>query len=821
MPIIALLIMFCGFMVLKSKMGWMTFLFYLDIFGWAIQSIAINEFSAPRYAVAPPPNDPLLQGFPTVGTAFLVQFDMETTSTWLWAGVGYSVGAILLVLAWSMYAFTFVRYDRNIGSARVGSEDGDLAEKHQQTTGGGGGEAEAVALDLRVPSPFNNSGDSHAARSVLPFSPLTVAWKDLTYTVTLSSANTTSSTAAKTKTILNGCSGVALPGKMLALMGASGSGKTTLLDVLGGRKNSGLQTGSITLNGHPKDPRTFNRVAAYAEQQDLHMPLNTVRESVLFSSRLRLPASVSHQQREAFVDEVCELLELTHLRDARVGDPGEKHGLSPGERKRLTIAVELAANPPILFLDEPTSGLDARAAAVVMRVIKNVSRTGRTVICTIHQPSAELFFYFDDLLLLQAGGWQVYYGPLGEKGADLIAYLQASLPACPSFPRGYNPASWMLDVLSGMDSSGEGGKGSASMDGVPENTTTTTAETITTATSSLSSSPPSPTKTTRPAGESLQATFFTSPSWKQTGAPQLLTASTPGPNTLPLTFSSPYASSIFTQYMVNLQRFASMYNRNIPFNLGRMGAITGLMILFGIIYLKLADRSADFQGVRTLVAAIFMTTAFSAMLNMDAALPTLIKTRPNMYRETSSLMYDISTYTLALITVEVPWLLVTILLGSTIGYFMIGLAPVASTFFTHALVTFLLGATLVSFGHTVVACVPNFDLAQAVVGTLAPIMFLFGGMFSKVSSMPPGSRWVNTIDPIGYAFKALIPLHFYCTGTGCPNLAGVIDRWAFVKETYELSFEGVWPSVGYLALFVLGFQVLHFLAQRRFRHISR
>ena len=126
-----------------------------------------------------------------------------------------------------------------------------------------------------------------------------------------------------------------------------------------------------------------------------------------------------------------------------------------------------------------------------------------------------------------------------------------------------------------------------------------------------------------------------------------------------------------------------------------------------------------------------------------------------------------------------------------------------------------------SFGHTVAASAGTFDIAQASVGTLAPILFLFGGMFSKVSSMPPGSRWVNTIDPIGYAFKALIPLHFYCTGEGCPTLGGGLDRWAFVKDTYELSWEQVWPSIGWLALFILGFQILHVLAQRNLRHISR
>lgn len=97
-----------------------------------------------------------------------------------------------------------------------------------------------------------------------------------------------------------------------------------------------------------------------------------------------------------FVEEVMELVELTSLRDALVGLPGV-NGLSTEQRKRLTIAVELVANPSIIFMDEPTSGLDARAAAIVMRTVRNTVDTGRTVVCTIHQPSIDIFEAFDEV----------------------------------------------------------------------------------------------------------------------------------------------------------------------------------------------------------------------------------------------------------------------------------------------------------------------------------------------------------------------------------------------------------------------------------------
>ncbi|PRQ26834.1 putative xenobiotic-transporting ATPase [Rosa chinensis] len=121
-----------------------------------------------------------------------------------------------------------------------------------------------------------------------------------------------------------------------------------------------------------------------------------------------------------------ELVELTPIRDALVGLPGV-NGLSTEQRKRLTIAVELVANPSIIFMDEPTSGLDARAAAIVMRTVRNTVNTGRTVVCTIHQPSIDIFDAFDEMLLLKWGGEEIYVGPLGHQSSQLIEYFEVRL----------------------------------------------------------------------------------------------------------------------------------------------------------------------------------------------------------------------------------------------------------------------------------------------------------------------------------------------------------------------------------------------------------
>ena len=257
--------------------------------------------------------------------------------------------------------------------------------------------------------------------------------------------------------LLRGVSGAFRPGVLTALMGVSGAGKTTLMDVLAGRKTGGYIEGSIKISGFPKKQETLARISGYCEQNDIHSPYLTVYESLLYSACLRLAPEVNSETRKVvsksllsrssfiysfsynsiginkslcniywlqmFVDEVMELVELTSLRQALVGLPGVS-GLSTEQRKRLTIAVELVANPSIIFMDEPTSGLDARAAAIVMRTVRNTVDTGRTVVCTIHQPSIDIFESFDELLLMKRGGQAIYSGQLGQNSCKVVEYFE-------------------------------------------------------------------------------------------------------------------------------------------------------------------------------------------------------------------------------------------------------------------------------------------------------------------------------------------------------------------------------------------------------------
>jgi ATP-binding cassette subfamily G (WHITE) protein 2 (SNQ2) len=170
-------------------------------------------------------------------------------------------------------------------------------------------------------------------------------------------------------------------------------------------------------------PRSFQRATGFAEQMDIHEPTATVRESLRFSALLRQPNEVPLQEKYDYCEKIIDLLEMRSIAGATVGSHGS--GLNQEQRKRLTIAVELASKPELLlFLDEPTSGLDSLAAFNIVRFLRRLADAGQAVLCTIHQPSAVLFEQFDELLLLKSGGRVVYNGALGSDSKTLINYFE-------------------------------------------------------------------------------------------------------------------------------------------------------------------------------------------------------------------------------------------------------------------------------------------------------------------------------------------------------------------------------------------------------------
>ncbi|CAI9761621.1 unnamed protein product [Fraxinus pennsylvanica] len=227
------------------------------------------------------------------------------------------------------------------------------------------------------------------------------------------------------KKLLHGLNGYAEPGRIMAVMGPSGSGKSTLLDSLAGRlSNNVVMSGNILLNG--KKRRLDYGVVAYVTQEDVLLGTLTVRETLTYSAYLRLPTTMSREEVKGIIEGTIIEMGLQDCADRQIGN-WQLRGISGGEKKRLSIALEILIRPRIMFLDEPTSGLDSAAAFFVIQAIKNVARDGRTVISSVHQPSSEVFALFDDLYLL-SGGETVYFG---EAKMAIKFFAEAGFP-CPS-----------------------------------------------------------------------------------------------------------------------------------------------------------------------------------------------------------------------------------------------------------------------------------------------------------------------------------------------------------------------------------------------------
>ncbi|TYH70699.1 hypothetical protein ES332_D05G134700v1 [Gossypium tomentosum] len=725
----ALLVLFAlgGFVLSREDIkGWWIWGYWISPMMYGQNALMANEFLGHQW------NRVLPGSNVSLGVEVLNSRSFFPDSYWYWIGVGGLIGFVLLFNFVFTVALTYLApFEKNkaVISDEPESDDqvngvgvgGSIQLTNQESSSSHVNRSEIQDDIQRSTSSMSFSmSDATAGVNgkgkkgmVLPFEPHSITFDDIVYSVDMPQEMKEQGVPEDRLVLLKGVSGAFRPGVLTALMGVSGAGKTTLMDVLAGRKTGGYIDGNITVSGFPKKQETFARVSGYCEQNDIHSPHVTVYESLLYSAWLRLSSEVDAQTRKMFIEEVMELVELKPLRHALVGIPGV-NGLSTEQRKRLTIAVELVANPSIIFMDEPTSGLDARAAAIVMRTVRNTVDTGRTVVCTIHQPSIDIFEAFDELFLMKRGGQEIYVGPLGHHSRHLIKYFEG-IQGVSKIKDGYNPATWMLEV-------------------------TSTAQEL-----SL--------------GVDFAEIYKKSDLYRRNKA-LIEDLSKPAPGAKELYFAAQYSQSFLTQCTACLWKQHWSYWRNPPYTAVRFLFTTVIALMFGTVFWDLGSKTKTIQDLSNAMGSMYAAVLFLGIQNASSVQPVVAVERTVFYRERAAGMYSAMPYAIAQVLIEIPYIFVQASVYGLIVYAMIGFEWTVAKFFWYLFFMFFTLLYFTFYGMMAVAVTPNHYIAAIVSAAFYGVWNLFSGFIIPRPSMPIWWRWYYWICPVSWTLYGLVVSQF-------------------------------------------------------------
>ncbi|KAL0738242.1 hypothetical protein Bca4012_014452 [Brassica carinata] len=644
---VVLLSLFGGFVLRKPSMpAWLQWGFWLSPLSYAEIGLTSNEFFSTRWSQT-------TSGNITLGEEVLDARGLNFGDQSYWSAFGALIGFALFFNIVFALALTFLTTS-NRSRAIVSSSDDNTQSSGNHTK--------------------SSSKVASHSKNALPFKPLTFTFQDVRYFV--------QTPQGKKVQLLSNVTGAFKPGVLTALMGVSGAGKTTLMDVLSGRKSRGDIEGEIQVGGYRKVQETFARVSGYCEQFDIHSPNLTIEESLEYSAWLRLPSSINSETKRAIVREVLETIELDDIKDSIVGLPGVS-GLTTEQRKRLTIAVELVANPSIIFMDEPTTGLDARAAAIVMRAVKNITETGRTVVCTIHQPGTDIFEAFDELVLMKNGGRIIYHGPLGEHSSNVIEYFMR-IPGVPEMKQNTNPATWLLDITS-----------RSSEDKL---------------------------------GVDLAQIYKESSLFKENNIViEQMRGTSTSTSTEELTSSTRYAQTGWEQFKACLWKQQLSYWRNPSYNLTRIMFMCLTSVICGVLFWQKAKKINTQQDLFNVLGSMYTVVLFTGINNCSTVLFCIATERNVFYRERFAQMYNSWAYSLAQVLVEIPYSLLQSILCVVIVYPMVGYHFSVYKVFWSLYSVFCSLLIFNYFGMLLVVVTPNIHVAFTLRSGFYSMVNLFAG----------------------------------------------------------------------------------------------
>ncbi|TVY82747.1 ZEB2-regulated ABC transporter [Lachnellula suecica] len=717
--LILAIVIYTGFALPVPNMrGWARWMNYLNPVAYGFESLMVNEFHGRQYACSTfVPSGPAyanISGTEQVcasigsvpgstivnGTSYIVS-SYSYLPEHKWRNVGILVAFLIGLLGAYLASAEFITAKKSKGEVLV------FKRGHVPATLKSSGSG----LDIEASSSGQNpiQSDNGEVLSMIEKQTAIFHWEDVCYDVKIKTEE---------RRILDHVDGWVKPGTLTALMGVSGAGKTTLLDVLATRTTMGVITGSMFVDGRERDA-SFQRKTGYVQQQDLHLSTSTVREALAFSALLRQPASVSRQEKLAYVDEVIKLLDMAEYADAVVGVPGE--GLNVEQRKRLTIGVELAAKPALLlFLDEPTSGLDSQTSWAICDLMEKLTKNGQAILCTIHQPSAILFERFDRLLFLAKGGRTVYFGEVGKSSAILKNYLESNgAHPCPSDA---NPAEWMLEVIG--------------------------------------AAPGTETKVDWPAAwgasPEYQGVKGELQRLKETRPQETLASSSPGDKAIYLEF----AASAMVQQLEVTRRVFQQYWRTPSYIFSKLSLVIGSALFIGFSFFNAGTSQQELQNQ---MFSVFMLFTIFGQLTQQI-MPHFV-TQRSLYevRERPAKTYSWFAFMVSNIVVELPWNTLAAVLIFFCWYYPIGLyknaVPTDAVTERGGLMFLLLWQFLLftsTFTNMIIAAIETAESG----GNLAQLMFslclIFCGVLASPDVFPGFWIFMYRVSPFTYLASAML-----------------------------------------------------------------
>ncbi|NWX34303.1 ABCG2 protein, partial [Notiomystis cincta] len=525
------------------------------------------------------------------------------------------------------------------------------------------------------------------------------------------------------KEVLRDVNGIMKPG-LNAILGPTGSGKSSLLDILAARKDPRGLSGDILINGAPQ-PANFKCTSGYVVQDDVVMGTLTVRENLKFSAALRLPKSVKEQEKNERVNQIIKELGLSKVADSKVGTQFSR-GVSGGERKRTNIGMELITDPAILFLDEPTTGLDASTANAVLLLLKRMSKQGKTIIFSIHQPRYSIFRLFDNLTLLAAGR-VLYHGP----AQHAIEYFQSIGYQCEPYN---NPADFFLDIINGDSTA-------VAMNKADESNTAKSTEEHSEYDKTLA--------------EQLAEKYSNSAYYWETKAHLESISSGIKKKTKGVFQQITYANSFLHQLKwVSRRTFKNLIG-NPQASIAQVVVTAFLGLVVGAVFFGLEENSA---GLQNRVGAMFFLTTNQCFSSISA-IELFVVEKKIFIHEYISGYYRISVYFIAKLMADlIPIRTLPSIIFTCIIYFMLGkygLKPTVEAFFTVMFTLMMVSYTATSMALAIAAGQSVVAIANLFMTIAFVFMILFSGLLVNLPSVVPWLSWLKYFSIPRYGMTAL------------------------------------------------------------------